>query len=338
MKNVVTLKDIAQQLNVSANTVSRAINDKTGVSDEMRATIKSVSAAMGYQPNASARALRGDSMKIIGVIVDDNSNPFIAEILKYIEQEFSHRGYHILLFNSRQNPKIEVESMQFLSRIQANGVIIHPYGIAKELRHAMLDVPFPVVLFGMKSNDLPRIDCVRNDNVGGAKLLMEHLLTQGYRNIAFLNMPRHIPASHERWQGVELALTQAQDNSVVVTQYFADEVGDVAQWAQAIATDRSNRPDCIFCGSDLYATWVMPALLDANVSIPEDIGLCGYDDMAFSKMLRVPLTTVSQPKQLIAKTCAELLYARFENPHQKNSVEHVLAPQLMVRQSTTRVK
>ena len=328
----VCLEDIAEAVNLSVNTVSRALNDKPGVNEETRLRIKSAARKLGYKPNAMARSLRGHSMNIIGVIIDDNTNPYLSEVLKGIESKAYQMGYHLLFFNSNFYLERELKAIDVLLQIRAKGIIMHPIRVTDKLVRTIENLMIPMVLFGTSSNGL-KADTVRSDNVWGIKEMMHYLLERGYRNMAFLNLPEGMDASKTRWEGVCSALSEHGLPGDTVCQYHVRFEEGAYGVTHRLMTS-TDRPDCIVCGCDLYASQAMEIIYDLGFTIPHDIGIAGYDNINFSKNFRVPLTTVSQPKGTIGELCMELLDMRIRGKGPKDYVEKVLRPTLIVRAST----
>ena len=332
MKNSVTLHDIAKVVGLSANTVSRALNNKAGVSAETKEKISKIAKEMGYQPNAMARTLRGISSNLIGVIIDDNTNPYLAEVLKSIEEETRKRNYHILLFNSSFDTKREIEALRILAGIQACGVIMHPSSLNTQVEEAINNFYNPVVIFGISGSKLIT-DTVRNDNYFGMREMMRHLLSRNYKKIAFLNLPSNLSTTKERKKGVLAALSEAGYAEDYIDYHEVDFTdGAYAITKQLIS--KPDHPDCILCGCDMFAAQSMIAISDKGYSIPEDIAVAGYDNIAFSRSFRASLTTVSQPKKIIGQQCVDLLEKRIKKELVGDPVEIVLHPELIVREST----
>ena len=328
----VRIEDIAKAVNLSINTVSRALNDKTGVNEETRLLIKSTARQLGYKPNAMARSLRGHSMNIIGVIIDDNTNPYLSEVLKGIESKAYQMGYHLLFFNSNFDIERELKAIDVLLQIRAKGIIMHPIQVAERLVSTIENIRIPTVLFGTRRNGL-KADVVTSDNVMGIMEMMYHLLKQGYRRIAFLNLPERMDVSEIRWKGICKALAEHGLPDNIVHQYHVDFEEGAYEVTHRLMTS-INRPDCILCGCDLYAAQAMESIYELGFVIPRDVAVAGYDDIIFSKNFRVPLTTVSQPKGTIGELCMDLLDMRIRGEGPKDYIEKILKPTLVVRAST----
>lgn len=327
----VRLEDIAAALSLSINTVSRALNNKPGVNEDTRQRIKIMAKNLGYKPNAMARSLRGHSMNIVGVIIDDNTNPYLSEVLKGIESKAYQLGYYLLFFNSNFDVQRELNAIDVLMQIRAKGIIMHPTQITDKLSRIINQSLVPVVLFGSRRGEL-NADSVRSDNITGMRDILTYLIKRGYQRIAFLNLAKGMDVSEMRREGVRKTLMEHGLPSETITEYnISFEEG--AYGITRFLMTSINRPDCILCGCDLFAAQAMEMIYDLGYEVPHDIALAGYDNISLSKNFRVPLTTVSQPKAAIGEICMDLLDQRIRGEGPDEYVDNVLKPTLVVRTS-----
>ena len=329
--NYVRLQDIAREVGISVNTVSKALNGKPGVNQQTRQHILDVAERMNYKPNYLARSLRGTPSNIIGVIVDDADSPYFIEVIKGINDEALELGYYVFLFNSSMSRERELMALEMLQRIRVKGIILHPTELDEEMIMYIDKVVVPIVMIDVISNNL-KFDNVCNDDRLGMREMTRLVLSQSYRNIVFLNIRENSAPAIERLAGVYDALAEAGRDKSTIKVY--SNTHNTAYGLTRGLMLQSNRPDCLLCANDMVATQAMEAIYDVGLTIPDDVAITGYDDVPYARVLRVPLTTVSQPKALAGRQCVSLLHQRITNTGPDHPVKSILKPEIIVRKST----
>lgn len=332
----VTLKDVAKEAGVSAMSVSKALNNKPGVSAETRQRILDVAQRMHYTQNLVARSLRVDETKTIGVVLSDCSELVTNKILRGIQEVASSQGYSVILSNTDHVAEAERVAVQTLVSKRIDGLILVAPLLYTNENIAWLQgfgVPFVML---MRENSQSTIDTIINDNYLGGYQTMEHLIHEGCKSFAFLLLRNSI-SSKERLNGYRQAMHdyKISNDSCVFSEVlpFYDEGFTAANSLM----EEIRRCDALVCACDTVAIGAMGALLDAGVRIPQDISITGYDGVDFCKYLRVPLTTVAQPLYEIGLHGTEVLLDRIKYP-QAPVRKLVLKSELIVRESSSRTK
>lgn len=332
----VTIKDIAKASGSSITTVSLVLNNKAPhISEETRSRIKTLARSLGYRPNRVAINLQRQSTKTIGLIIPDINNSFFAELIGGVESASQQSGYDLLLTNSNDRQKDEIQHIQALADRSVDGLIVvmsaESHGLREqESFQALHDTGVPTVLLDCFSSAAD-FSTVTIDNSGGAELAVDHLIKLGHRRIACVSGPRGPVTNEDRLTGYSTALERAGikvENELIVEGDFRYQSGYAA--AQLLLP---HKPSAIFCLNDLMAYGVVRALRERKIKIPKDISVVGFDDIFFSSVLEVPLTTVRQSIGNIGETAANVLI----NEVQDKTAEKrhiVLPPQLVVRKST----
>ncbi|WHH59100.1 LacI family DNA-binding transcriptional regulator [Petroclostridium sp. X23] len=331
-KKIATIKDIAKELGISATAVSKALNNKGGISEEMVKKIKETAKRLDYKPNVIAKSLKLNKTKTIGVIISDSSHTFFPKVIKGIEDAASKEGYSIILCNTDSVKEKEKKALNVLISKRIDGVILaasmlthaEDYALLKEL-----DIPF---VFLIRRSEVESADYVINDNVSGAYLMANYLLRY-HRKIHFFNIKEYNISAVDRLIGYKKALEEngvQYDPSLVLNMNPEIEDGYTAM-RQLL--EKGEDVKAVFCGCDVISIGVMEAIIEKGLKIPEDIQVAGYDDIDFAAYLRVPLTTIRQPKYSIGCKGTELLINKIRN--KVDGMQHVvLKPELVVRQST----
>ncbi len=323
----VTLKQIAKIAGVSVNTVSRALNGKPDVNENTRQKVLEVAKRLGYVPNRSALSLKRQKTLIVGVIVEDNANPFWAEVLKGVESAAKRHGYHVILVNTSRNYQEEVEGIRMLLERRVDGLLIAPsqerYDDLYELKR--LRVAF--VIMGRHIKEFEGfIPMVYSDEIQGGYNATIHLIERGCKNIAFIGAQSYNTASTERCEGYKRALKEAgmKINSSLIKTGGIEIDGGYESTMELIKSGVEF--DGIFVYNDLMAFGVLKALKEVNLQVPRDVKVVGYDDIAYSSIITPSLTTMKMKKRTIGRLSFELLL--------KPEDKVVLKTELIVRDST----
>ncbi len=330
-KNV-TIKDIAKALGTSYTTVSRALNGKAGVNKKMREYVIAEAKRMGYSQNAIARNLVMNKTNTIGLIVPDITNPFFAEISFAVEHFAIERGYSVILSNTNWNPKIEKERLDLMLSNRVDGIIIKNADDSACFSHTGIGIPMILISSGMENT----ISSVDYNDLEGGFIATEHLIKCGYKRIAFIGGEKSSCAFMFRKEGYKKALKQygfKVDPKLIKDGDFTIDCGD------RLASElfkMNERPDATVCLNDIVAFGAVQAALRNGIKIPDEFGVVGYDDIYFSGLTQIQLTTVSQSSLSMGKLATELLINEIE-AEQYDHTKILLTPVLKVRKTTREV-
>lgn len=328
----VTLKDIAKEAGVSAMTVSKVLNNKSGVSSERRTLILEIAEKMNYKPNAIAQGLRCKKSNTIGVVLADSSEIITSRVVRGIQDGAANEGYSVITMNTDYHSELEKEAISTLYGKQVDGLILVAPSFYREedLAHLKkLNIPFILL---MRKNDNFNVDSVINDNFLGAYQSIEHLVAERCKRFQILALINSQSGS-DREKGYRQALKDFHiPDSSCQTEYLPPHI----EYGYA-ATERllkaGNRFDALVCSCDTLAIGAMQALLEAKLRIPEDVKLIGYDGNYLGEYLRVPLTTIEQPLYEIGRTGIDILLNRIRYPDMA-AHKVVLKSRLVIRDST----
>ncbi len=327
-----TIYDIAKHVGVSAGTVSRALSRPDKVLPATRARIEEAVAALGYVPNTVARNLKTQRSGKILVTVPDIANPFFAQILQGAEDAAQAVGYAVLLGDTQHLHEREERYAQMLRRNEADGLIVLGHRLpptAREIVQQLGDAA-PVVN-GCEFDPAVGIPSAHIDNAAAARAVMEHLYGLGHEHIAVVGGPPDNPLHQQRLEGVR-AVAKARKRLrglSIAPGDFSLESGHAAALA---LLDGESAPTAIFCFSDQMALGAMAACRELGIRVPDEVSIVGFDDLASSRYLTPPLTTVRQPMREIGARAVHLLLAlidRVEVP-----LQQTLEFDLMLRGST----
>jgi len=333
----ITIRTVAADAGVSVSAVSKVLRDAYGVSDSLRANVQASMAKLGYRPHAAARGMRGQTYTL-GVLLNDLRNPFTPDILDGVNTALSRTQYQALIGMGQAMVPIETALVDAMVDRQMDGIIM----IGPRLSSAgvaAVAARIPTVVIGHHEPEATLFDTVNNDDRLGAELVVKHFVDVGYRNIAMLSI--EIPGaantivSAQREQGYQAAMAAA-GLSKYTSISFAPETGREIRTASKQLLKSRNRPEAVFCWSDYFAFEFLSVARELGLSMPNDLGVVGYDNSSFCDLAQNSLTSVDQSGQLLGLQAARLLIERIEG---RDKAEHFLVtPRLVARTTSRRTK
>lgn len=290
---MVTIKDVARLAGVSISTVSRVINDSKPVSPEAREKVLKVIKETGYKPNDVARSLVTKRSYLIGVIVNNLANTYVAEIVRGIEEIGKMYDYDILLCSSYFSKEAQQKYLQLLDRKQAEGIVLVGYDFDDEIIDQVKNLNKPYIFFTRNiKND---INYIGIDHFSASYEMTNYLIKEGHKKIAFLgDFKDQSSVEKDKIEGYKKAL---QDNELKYNMVYtaggrryshAYEVG------KEIINDIENFT-AILCSNDELAIGLMNIFLDKNFKVPDDISIAGYGNYQIGQYVRPQLTTIGEP-------------------------------------------
>jgi len=337
VKKKVVSADVARLAGVSRTTVSLVLNNVPGtnISEETRQRVLAAARKLEYYPHAAARSLASRRSGNIGVVLCQSADRlfadvFLMEVLQGIHSVIRPRGFHILLEAVEDVTSPDAYFGLVQSR-QIDGLIVSGPRSDDTQLPRIQENGFPVVLEGqLPGSELPQVDV---DNVGGARLATEYLVSLGHRRIAFIsNGPLIYTASRDRLLGYQSVLRDVGlecDESLVRYGEFSRASGYEAMQS---LLQLPERPTAVFVASDVVAFGAMAALQDANVRIPEEMAVVGFDDVRMAAYVTPPLTSVRLPARELGETAAEILLRLIQGEKAEPQVV-LLDTELIIRQS-----
>jgi len=332
----ITLEEIAKLAGVSRSTVSRVVNDHPSVREQVRERVWQVVHETGYQPHAAARSLVTRRTRTIGVIIPEHvtklfTDPFFALLLYGITEACNTHQYHLMLslFNSSSKP--EEMYRRVVSGGHLDGVIVASVHMDDPLFPKLLKDGVSFVMAGRHPDE--RVNYVDVDNVGGARMAVERLIRLGHRRIATITGPLSMTGGEDRLAGYCQALEAHRmpvRDELIVEGDFTEEGGVMGMERLLPAS-----PTAIFAASDVMAIGALKALREADLRVPDDVALIGFDDIPLAAALEPALTTVRQPIERLGSMATDLLLNLLENPPDAQAPAHriILPAKLMVRDS-----
>lgn len=338
MNKPATIKDIARILKISTSTVSRALRDASDVSSETKNAVISLSEELNYQPNKFALSLQQKQTHTIGVIVP-NLDYVLSTMVKGIDEVALEAGYTVMVCQSNESFGREIVNTKRLSESLVDGFIVSVSSETKVFDHLkkIQAKKMPMVVFDRVTPFL-EAPTVHLDNKDGGFQATEHLIEQGYKRIAILAGPKNLEISNHRLEGYLAALKKHKvkvDPDLIINCDFNQ---DYAYIATQELLSMKKRPDAIFTISDRMAIGAMLAIKEKGLTMPEDIGLVGFNNEPMFSLLQPSISSVDQPSFEIGKMAAKLFIEMMHNNEDMSSIVEILKPKLIVRESSQRLK
>jgi len=330
-----TLKNVADYIGVSVSTVSRVLSGKASdyrISKETEENVRKAAEKLNYSPNQLARGLRLKKTNIIGLVIPDISNPFFASVARSIEIETRKVKYSIMLCDSQESTKIEIDSIHLLQSRKVDGLIICPVGQDYEHLKRLYNSGTPVVVV---DRYFPQLKCpyVISDNYRGAVEAVSYFIENGHIVIACIQGILFTSVNDDRVRGYRDAHKKYNiplDESLIVGDSFGERNGYIGA---KILLNRAERPTAIFATSNLISLGALRAISEEDLKIPDDISMISFDDQAYSDYLSTPMTTVVQQKEEIGSIASKLLTDQIESGIRYNTKGVVLPTKLVIRES-----
>ncbi|MDG5491349.1 LacI family DNA-binding transcriptional regulator [Psychroserpens sp. SPM9] len=334
---MVTLKHLAEQLNVSVSTVSKALHDSDEISPDTIERVKALAKFLNYKPNQLAVSLKNSKTNTIGVIIPNILNHFFAKALFAIEQEANKQGYNIITCLSNELYAKEVNSLQLLSNGSVDGFIMsiaEETQISNNLDHieAILKQHVPIVLFDRVSEKITT-DKVIIDDFDAAYQATNHLLSEGRKHIVLISNIDELSVGKLRTNGYHEALKEAKnyDSEPLVIAIKRD--GSIEAEIEKLFKDHA-AIDGIIAIDNTSGVVALHKALKLNYKVPEDLSIIGFSDENVLQFTDPKLSTISQHTIDVGKASVELLINRLQNKSETSTEIKTIKAQLQLRGTT----
>ena len=332
-----TIKDVAKMAEVSISTVSRVINDSKPVSPEARRRVLRAIEDLEYKPNEIARSLVTKKSNLIGIIVDDIGNSYVAQIVRGIEEIGRMYKYDIVLCSSYGSEETELRFIQLLMQKQVEGIIIvsEIYNIQVEEYINNYNKPFVYInrfynVFGTST--------VTIDNELASKIMVEHLIELGHKKILYITQDKDSELTIEKYKmkGYTNSIENIGEKSLIhkIEGYKIEDGYNAGQ--DVLAVIKANNITAVYCYQDEIAIGLINYFYDNNIKVPEEISVVGYGDISLASIYRPKLTTIKEPYYDIgAVAIRRILKEIKKEPLEEQTIK--LPVQLMVRESAKKI-
>ncbi|MBP1925685.1 LacI family transcriptional regulator [Sedimentibacter acidaminivorans] len=290
---MITIKDVARLSEVSISTVSRVINDSKPVSPEVRRRVLKVIEETGYKPNDVARSLVTRRSYLIGVIVNNLAQSYVADIVRGIEEIGKMYGYDILLCSSYSNKETQEKYLQLLDRKQAEGLFLVGNRFDSDVLELAKSLGKPSVFFTRDVND--SMNYISIDSSAAIYEMTNYLINEGHENIAFISdFENRTSVENDKISGYMKAI---EDNELDYSKVFVAGSGKhnkAYELGKTISKDSVDFTAAV-CSSDEIAIGIMNSFSDNGINVPNDVSVVGYGNIREGRFVRPELTTIGEP-------------------------------------------
>lgn len=298
-----TIRDVARLAGVSTATVSRVLSGNRPVRQEHADRVRQVAEQLDYRPNAAARSLSLGSLRHVGVLMPQLSNPYFAEIIERVSHRAAQAGYRVLIADGGNDPDGEAAAARELLEHVDGLIALSPRMPTSDLQAVTARSGPPVVVVNRAENALTAPTVVVN-NFRAMTKMCGHLFGLGHRNFAYVSGPASSWQERERWR----ALQAAADMGASVQRIESD--GRIESVPDLLDEIVASRATAIICFNDLTAIGVINGLAPLGIRCPDDVSVTGFDDIALARYVQPPLTTVAASKATLADAAWDILVGR----------------------------
>jgi LacI family transcriptional regulator len=332
---VATVADVAKRAGVSVSTAARVLSGTGYAAEDTRRLVLEAAKDLGYVPNQIARSLRTRRTRTVGLLIGDVENSFYSVIAKNVESVAKHAGYHVVLCNSDDDPKVELEYLKLLEGMRVDALIVTP--TSKNRRHLARLMEKDIVIAQVDRRvDGLEADAIVVDNEAGAESAVAHLIQAGHSRIGILTGELDVATASQRLAGYERAL---KEHGIPILEPLIQSGSFHREHAIEDATELIRaRPTAIFAANNILAQATLIALEQQGQRVPRDVSVVGFDDVQWMSMVDPPVTTVRQPVADMARSAAELTVRRLRDGREGPPSTVVFRTELIQRASVAPVR
>ena len=335
----ITIYDIAAKLNISAATVSRALNKNPKISKNTQKLVQETAERMQYKQNKLALALKSGKSNSVGVLVPHINRNFFSTIIRGIEDELNPHGYHVIICQSYNNESKEIENINALLNAQVDGILMSTSMVKNsfdEFANRIIKKGIPLIFFDRK-RDIEGVSSVTINDYDGGYQATKHLIEQGCKRIAHFSVNRSMEIYRERFNGYKQALA---DYGLKLNESYVIKASNKVEGGIEAARKLlklKTLPDALFSASDFLALGAIQVFKDMGIKIPEEICVVGFSNEPFTEFMELSISSVDQFPLDMGKIAAKVFLDMVKDGGKvKRENKVVLAPKLLIRRSSTK--
>ncbi len=334
-----TIKDIAKALNLSTSTVSRALRGSYEISDETKKQVLEYAEKINYRPNPIALSLKERRTRAIGIVVSEIANNFFSQAINGIESIAYNRGYHVIITQSHESHEREKVNVQHMAARGVDGLLVSLSSETADISYLkeLHEKGMPIVFFDRVTDEI-ETHTVSADNYKGALAATEHLIEQGYKNIAHITSSPFLSITKERLDGYKAALQKHGLPFQEGLVKYCPRGGMIAKEAEDALNELVKgkpKPDAFFTAGDRLSIVCFGIVKAMKLKV--EPGFIGFSNTQVADLFSPSLTTIRQPAFEIGQSAIEMLIQMIESKRPVTDFQHkVLDTELIVRASSER--
>jgi DNA-binding LacI/PurR family transcriptional regulator len=318
MTKRINAEDVARLAGVSKTTVSRAFAADSSISASKKTRVMDAAKRLGYRPNALARSLRTTKSKLIGVVLEEFTNPLFLRILELITRKLQENGLYAVAVNAAKGIGV-AEAMELVMQYRIDGLIVSS-DIPLKIEYECAAMNVPVIVFARSDKRIAGTYGICLDDEAVGKAAAHHLVDQGYRKMAFLGGFPGVSVSVDRETGFRMGLAE-RGLTVCRVEYAGENTYDLGRAAGQRLLAGSDAPDAVFCVNDQVAIGLMDAATrDVGLKIPSQLGVVGVDNIWMARTAQYNLTTIAQPLDEMADAMISLILGTAETSDRGDTI------------------
>ena len=332
----VNIKVLADQLQLSVSTISKALRDSYEISDETKKKVLQLATKLNYVPNPYASSLRKKKSHTIAVVLPEVADNFFSLAINGIQSIAESKGYHVLIYLSHEKFAVEKAILEDCQSGRVDGVLISISSETNSADHInrLQDNNIPVVFFDREQEAIETARVTTNDFECGL-MAANHLLEKGCRKPAFMSISQSLPICLNRMEGFKAALRETgmpeEDMQII---YSTDNDSMYSQIKTILQSE--HRPDGLIASVEKIVTPVYLACHELNINIPNDVKVIAFATLDTAPILNPPLTTITQPAFEIGRVAATLLFKGIEKSTFDLRKESMVIPSVLIERESTR--
>jgi LacI family transcriptional regulator len=326
----ITIRTVASDAGVSVAAVSKVLRNAYGVSEALRERVQASIDKLGYRPSTAARGMRGRTYTI-GVLVVDLRNPFVPDIIDGANAALAQSGYKALIGVGRSRVTLESALVESMIDHNMDGLVLIAPRLPREVIRRFAAMK-PIVIIGHHFSDETSFDTVNADDARGGELAVEDLVARGYRDIGMLTLAERSESdlSTQRMIGYRRAMGAAgladRIQVMEVGRSETEQLPALARWLAA-----PDRPEAVFCWSDLTAVPLLAMASERGLRVPGDLAVVGFDNSSVAALPQISLSSIDQSGIDLGTKAAEVLLERITARRDPRHL--LLEPHLIQRSS-----
>lgn len=332
----VNIKKLAQILNLSISTVSKALRDSYDISKETKERVVALANELNYQPNLHASSLRRNVSKTIAVIIPEIANNYFTLAINGIESIAQQKGYHLTIYFTHEDVTKEIAFTRHLHSGRVDGVLISVSATTKDYSHLheLKRKGLPIVFFDRVCEDFDTVK-VTTDDFESGYLATKHLISRGCKKIAHLAISESISIGNKRYKGYLKAISEAnmEIRPELVVQCINDKEQDLALIKKLLT---EQKPDGVFAAVERYATDCYETCNTLGLKIGKDVRIIGFSNLELAGLLNPSLTTITQPAFDIGKEAASVLFRALEKKAFTLTDQNIVFHSALIERESTR--
>ncbi len=334
-----TLKDVANELNLTVSAVSKALSNHPAMSETTKELVRKTAAKLNYQQNKIALSLKTGKSHVIGVIIPSAEKNFFGSVVHGIEKIINPMGYNLLLFQSNESIEYEIKGIDTFLHANVDGIIA---SIAKETTHyehytEIKKRNIPLILFDRAEESLG-VHTVKIDDYTGGYIATEHLIKKGYKNIGHIAGLQHVQIFGDRLKGYLDALKSYNMECHDSMVFHGKNSIESGREGMKYLLEHNEKIDAVFCVEDFTALGAMQVLKEANIKIPKEVGIIGFANESFSQYISPSLSTIDQQTVHMGEEAANLFLKLKDRKNIYAKIESIVLNPIIVERDSTRRK